>query len=39
VDAASAIFSTAVTKLETIIEQREEQLLAQATLSPQPASP
>jgi hypothetical protein len=37
VDAASATFSTAVGKLETIIAQREEQRLAQATLAPAPA--
>lgn len=39
VDAASAIFSAAVTRLEGIIAQRDEQRLAQATLPPAPATP
>jgi len=36
VDASTAIFATAVTKLEGIIAQQEEQRLAQKTLSPAP---
>ena len=38
VDAASAVFTAAITRLEGIITQRDEQRLAQATLPPAPAS-
>lgn len=38
VDAASSIFCAAITRLEGIIAQRDEQSLAQRTLSPAPAT-